>query len=153
MKLTTKGKFAVTAVLDMALNIGDDLLPVTLHHISKRQGISLSYLEQLFVKLRREGLVKSFKGPGGGYVLDRELRQISVSQIIRAVDDDLDARTCHGMKNCRGGTKKCLTHDLWNGLTNYIYEYLDHVTLHDLVENHKNMDRKTGFDVVSFLKA
>ena len=138
MKLTTKGKFAVTAILDIAMNKLESEEPITLNHISKRQGISLSYLEQLFVKLRRSGVVKSYKGPGGGYTLVKSMDQISVSEIIKAVDDDLDARSCHGMKNCRG-KNQCLTHDLWNNLTHHVYDYLGKITIHDLVmRNSKN---------------
>lgn len=132
MKLTTKGKFAVTALLDMALN-GNDT-PITLYNISERQGISLSYLEQLFVKLRRSGLVKSYKGPGGGYILTKELSDVSISEIIKVVDDDMDARACRGMMNCKDN-QKCLTHDLWDGLTKYVYDYLERVTLQDLIAN------------------
>lgn len=132
MKLTTKGKFAVTALLDMALN-GNDT-PITLYNISERQGISLSYLEQLFVKLRRSGLVKSYKGPGGGYILTKELYDVSISEIIKVVDDDMDARACRGMMNCKDN-QKCLTHDLWDGLTKYVYDYLERVTLQDLIAN------------------
>lgn len=130
MKLTTKGKFAVTALLDIA--IYSDKNPMTLYAISERQGISISYLEQLFVKLRRFGMVKSYKGPGGGYVLAREVDKIRVSEIIKAVDDDMDARTCNGMRNCHDNNQ-CLTHDLWNGLTTHVYRYLDNITLHDLL--------------------
>ena len=134
MKLTTKGKFAVTAMLDIAMYSENNIKPVNLFHISERQSISLSYLEQLFVKLRKNGLVKSYKGPGGGYVLGNSLEKLSVSEIIRAVDDDMDARTCRGNKNCRDN-KKCITHDLWNGLTKEIYQYLDNISLGDLVTN------------------
>ncbi|MFN7094801.1 MAG: Rrf2 family transcriptional regulator, partial [Burkholderiales bacterium] len=96
MKLTTKGKFAVTALLDIALYSDCDTTPMTLQNISERQGISISYLEQLFVKLRRYGMVKSYKGPGGGYVLAKELHKLSIAEIIKAVDEDMDARTCRG---------------------------------------------------------
>ncbi|MDQ5921350.1 MAG: Rrf2 family transcriptional regulator, iron-sulfur cluster assembly transcription factor [Pseudomonadota bacterium] len=135
MKLTTKGKFAVTALLDIA--IYSNSTPMTLCTISERQGISVSYLEQLFVKLRRFGMVKSYKGPGGGYVLAKDLNKISVSEIIKAVDDDMDARSCNGMRNCNSNNKQCLTHDLWNGLTNHVYNYLDNITLNDLVSQSK----------------
>jgi Rrf2 family iron-sulfur cluster assembly transcriptional regulator len=133
MKLTTKGKFAVTALLDIAI-YGGDGKPMTLYAISDRQGISISYLEQLFVKLRRQGMVKSYKGPGGGYVLSKNLDQLKISEIIKAVDDDMDARNCHGMKNCKDNNK-CLTHDLWNDLTKHVYTYLDSVSLQSLVNN------------------
>ena len=137
MKLTTKGKFAVTALLDIAL-YGSDSKPMTLYAISDRQGISISYLEQLFVKLRRQGMVKSYKGPGGGYILSKGLEQLKISEIIKAVDDDLDARSCHGMKNCREKNNQCLTHNLWSGLTNHVYDYLDKISLLDLLENPSN---------------
>lgn len=149
MKLTTKGKFAVTAILDMAINKLESEAPITLHHISKRQGISLSYLEQLFVKLRRSGVVKSYKGPGGGYALVKSMDQISVSEIIKAVDDDLDARSCHGMKNCRG-KHQCLTHDLWNNLTDHVYDYLGKITIHDLVIE-KSKNKETTVNEVTFI--
>ncbi len=132
MKLTTKGKFAVTAMLDIA--IYSDNSPITLYAISERQGISISYLEQLFVKLRRFGMVKSYKGPRGGYMLAREMNKISISEIIKAVDDDMDARSCNGLKNCHSNNK-CLTHDLWNGLTNHVYQYLEGITLKDLIKS------------------
>ena len=132
MKLTTKGKFAVTALLDIAIYSEDNKKPITLYNISERQNISLSYLEQLFVKLRKNQVVKSYKGPGGGYVLMRSLEDIHISQIIKAVDDDMDARTCRGNQNCRD-KKKCLTHDLWAGLTTEMYGYLDKITLKDLL--------------------
>lgn len=135
MKLTTKGKFAVTALLDMALNSNNSTIsPITLYNISERQGISLSYLEQLFVKLRRSGLVKSYKGPGGGYILAKDLDQVSIFDIIKIVDDDMDARSCRGMMNCKEN-HRCLTHDLWEGLTNHVYSYLEKVTLKDLITN------------------
>lgn len=132
MKLTTKGKFAVTALLDIAIYSEDNSKPITLYNISQRQDISLSYLEQLFVKLRKNDVVKSYKGPGGGYVLSRRLDDIPISEIIKAVDEDMDARTCRGKSNCRDNSK-CLTHDLWAGLTNAMYVYLDKITLKDLL--------------------
>ena len=132
MKLTTKGKFAVTALLDIAIYSEDNKKPITLYNISERQNISLSYLEQLFVRLRKNQVVKSYKGPGGGYVLMRDLDQIPISEIIEAVDEDMDARTCRGKGNCKDNTK-CLTHDLWAGLTNEMYGYLDKITLKDLL--------------------
>ena len=138
MKLTTKGKFAVTALLDIAIYSEKQANPMTLHTISERQGISISYLEQLFVKLRRFGMVKSYKGPGGGYVLAREVNEIRVSEIIKAVDDDMDARSCSGMRNCREENKQCLTHELWNGLTEHVYTYLDKITLKDLIPTKQN---------------
>ena len=130
MRLTTKGRFAVTAMLDLAMHETDK--PVTLAGISERQGISLSYLEQLFSRLRRNGLVKSVRGPGGGYKLAKLKAEISVSQIIAAVDELIDATQCGGQENCRG-EQRCMTHDLWASLNSKILEYLSGVTLSDLV--------------------
>lgn len=132
MKLTTKGKFAVDALLDIAIYSGNS--PVNLHDISTRQKISISYLEQLFVKLRKSGLVKSYKGPGGGYTLAVDKSLIKISAIIKSVEDDLDARSCHGMKNCRE-QGQCLAHNLWNNLTSYIFDYLDTITLDDVTKS------------------
>ena len=130
MRLTTKGRFAVTAMLDLAMHGGKR--PVTLAGISQRQSISLSYLEQLFGKLRRHTLVESVRGPGGGYTLARELDKVSVADIITAVDEPLDATQCGGKENCRD-EQRCMTHDLWATLNNKMYEYLDSVKLSDLV--------------------
>jgi Rrf2 family iron-sulfur cluster assembly transcriptional regulator len=130
MRLTTKGRFAVTAMLDLALRGGKN--PVTLAGISERQDISLSYLEQLFSRLRRHELVESVRGPGGGYYLARPLADLSVADIIRAVDEPIDATQCGGKENCHD-EHRCLTHDLWMGLNAHIYDYLDNVTLASLV--------------------
>ena len=130
MRLTTKGRFAVTAMLDLALRGGKN--PVTLAGISERQDISLSYLEQLFSRLRRHELVESVRGPGGGYFLTKPLADVSVADIIRAVDEPIDATQCGGKENCHD-EHRCLTHDLWVGLNAHIYEYLDNVTLASLV--------------------
>ena len=130
MRLTTKGRFAVTAMLDLALHGGKR--PVTLAGISQRQSISLSYLEQLFGKLRRHTLVESVRGPGGGYTLARELAKVSVADIITAVDEPLDATQCGGKENCQD-EQRCMTHDLWATLNDKMYEYLDSVKLSDLV--------------------
>ena len=130
MRLTTKGRFAVTAMLDLAMRGGKN--PVTLAGISERQDISLSYLEQLFSRLRRHELVESVRGPGGGYYLARSLGDVSVADIIRAVDEPIDATQCAGKENCRD-EHRCLTHDLWVGLNNHIYDYLENVTLASLV--------------------
>lgn len=131
MKLTTKGKFAVDALLDIAIHSNNT--PVNLNDISKRQNISVSYLEQLFVKIRKSNLVKSIKGPGGGYILAREKSLINIAEIINAVEDDMDARSCQGMKNCRE-QGQCLAHNLWNGLTDYISDYLAKITLDDVIK-------------------
>jgi Rrf2 family iron-sulfur cluster assembly transcriptional regulator len=130
MRLTTKGRFAVTAMLDLALNSGRG--PVTLSGISQRQGISLSYLEQLFGRLRRHALVESVRGPGGGYCLARPTTAMSVADIIVAVDEPLDATQCGGKENCHD-ERRCMTHDLWARLNEKMYEYLESVKLSDLV--------------------
>jgi len=134
MRLTTKGRFAVTAMVDLALRDGRS--PVTLAEISSRQKISLSYLEQLFGKLRRHALVDSVRGPGGGYRLAKETGQISVADIILAVDEPIDATQCGGKQNCHD-EQKCLTHDLWATLNDRIFDYLVSVTLRQLVESHR----------------
>lgn len=130
MRLTTKGRFAVTAMLDLALHETDR--PVTLADISERQSISLSYLEQLFSRLRRSGLVKSVRGPGGGYRIAIKHTEISVSSIINAVDEEIDATQCGGKENCRD-ERRCMTHDLWSSLNHKILEYLSNISLADLV--------------------
>jgi Rrf2 family iron-sulfur cluster assembly transcriptional regulator len=130
MRLTTKGRFAVTAMLDLALR--QDNGPVTLAGVAERQRISLSYLEQLFGKLRRQELVASVRGPGGGYCLARDARNISVAQIITAVDEPLDATQCGGKENCLD-EHRCMTHDLWSSLSRRMYDYLDSVNLHELM--------------------
>lgn len=137
MRLTTKGRFAVTAMIDLALRQSDG--PVTLAGISERQKISLSYLEQLFGKLRRRDLVASVRGPGGGYRLAKPLPQISVADIIFAVDEPIDATQCGGMGNCADDDQPCMTHDLWTNLNARMYEYLDSVSLLSLVEKQREV--------------
>jgi len=134
MKLTTKGRFAVTAMLDLAMR--QNRGPVTLAAISERQHISLSYLEQLFGKLRRAKLVSSVRGPGGGYNLAQGPQQITVADIVTAVDEPLDATQCGGKENCHE-ERRCMTHDLWATLNEKMYDYLTSVTLADLVA-HQN---------------
>ncbi|HEX7026089.1 MAG TPA: Fe-S cluster assembly transcriptional regulator IscR [Gammaproteobacteria bacterium] len=134
MRLTTKGRYAVTAMLDLAVHHSEG--PVALADISERQGISLSYLEQLFAKLRKNGLVASTRGPGGGYNLNREAGQIAVADVIAAVDEAVDATRCGGSKNCQGGEARCLTHDLWEDLSDQIRNFLSGVSLADLVNRH-----------------
>lgn len=139
MRLTTKGRFAVTAMLDLAINESQDIensKPVTLAAISERQDISLSYLEQLFSKLRRQGLVKSVRGPGGGYNLAKAYTDISVSEIINAVDEQIDATQCGGNENCKEDGP-CMTHDLWSALNTKILEYLSGVSLADMVASQR----------------
>ena len=134
MRLTTKGRFAVTAMLDLAMR--DVNGPVTLAGISERQGISLSYLEQLFGKLRRAELVDSVRGPGGGYCLARLVEDITVADIIIAVDEPLDATQCGGHENCHDN-HRCMTHDLWTDLNKTIFAYLANVTLASLVDKQR----------------
>ena len=130
MKLTTKGRYAVSAMLDLALH--NDQAPVKLAEISARQKISLTYLEQLFGKLRKKGLVESIRGPGGGYRLALNADDITPAHVIYAVDEPIDATLCGGQQNCAGDTR-CLTHDLWMGLNLNIAEYLNGISLGELV--------------------
>lgn len=130
MKLSTKGRYAVTAMMDLALH--DHHGPVTLADISQCQGISLSYLEQLFSKLRKQGLVEGVRGPGGGYRLGKPANNISIAQIINAVDENIDATRCLGDENCHGG-QRCLTHQLWSDLSDRLYDFLDNLTLADFI--------------------
>jgi len=130
MKLTTKGRYAVTAMLDLALHAQAE--PVSLAEISSRQEISLSYLEQLFSRLRKHELVSSTRGPGGGYRVARSLDKVAVSEIIKAVNESVDATQCAGKENCHSHGR-CLTHDLWEGLSEQIEEFLSGVSLQDLI--------------------
>jgi Rrf2 family transcriptional regulator, iron-sulfur cluster assembly transcription factor len=130
MRLTTKGRFAVTAMVDLAMR--QTRGPVTLAAISERQHISLSYLEQLFGRLRRRKLVSSVRGPGGGYRLAQPMQGVSVADIVIAVDEPLDATQCGGKENC-ADDKRCMTHDLWATLNKKMHEYLSSVSLADLV--------------------
>ena len=134
MRLTTRGRFAVTAMLDLALRDAGE--PVALYQISARQNISLSYLEQLFGKLRRHRLVSSVRGPGGGYRLARRHDQVSIAEILLAVDEPLDATLCAGRENCDEG-RRCLTHDLWADLNRRVLDYLGSVTLGELVADER----------------
>lgn len=131
MRLTTKGRYAVTAMLDLAVHAVN--APVPLADISQRQGISLSYLEQLFARLRKEGLVDSARGPGGGYKLSRSAAEISVVQVISAIDETVEATRCGGLANCQDG-EPCLTHELWTDLSRQIYDFLSGINLAQLVE-------------------
>ncbi|WP_432696510.1 Fe-S cluster assembly transcriptional regulator IscR [Marinobacterium sp. YM272] len=130
MRLTTKGRYAVTAMLDLALHEGKG--PISLADISERQGISLSYLEQLFAKLRRNNLVHSVRGPGGGYQLKRERGEINVAEVIDAVNESVDATGCRSTGNCQSG-EVCLTHHLWCDLSDQIHNFLSDISLADLV--------------------
>ncbi|SDZ94695.1 Fe-S cluster assembly transcriptional regulator IscR [Alkalimonas amylolytica] len=131
MRLTSKGRYAVTAMLDVALHHSSG--PVSLADISERQGISLSYLEQLFARLRKRGLVSSVRGPGGGYQLGREAAKIAVAEVISAVDESIDATRCQGKSDCQGGVR-CLTHSLWSDLSQRIEDFLTSISLAELVE-------------------
>ena len=130
MRLTTKGRYAVTAMLDLALHTNHG--PVSLSDISQRQGISLSYLEQLFAKLRKEALVTSVRGPGGGYLLSRANSEIFVAQIVDAVNESVDATGCKGRSDCQSG-HTCLTHHLWCDLSDQIHDFLSQISLEKLV--------------------
>ena len=130
MRLTTKGRYAVTAMLDLALHQG--VGPITLADIASRQGISLSYLEQLFSRLRRRELVASVRGPGGGYTLGRSADGIFVAEVITAVDENVDTTRCGGASNCQDN-QRCLTHDLWHDLSARIHDYLNQISLQDLM--------------------
>ena len=143
MRLTTKGRFAVTAMIDLALHHGSG--PVTLAEISGRQKISLSYLEQLFGKLRRHQLVESVRGPGGGYCLARDMDKVTVTDIILEVDEPIDATQCGGKENCHDDGK-CLTHDLWAALNERIFDYLGGVSLRQLADSQraKETARQSG---------
>ncbi|MCF2949671.1 Fe-S cluster assembly transcriptional regulator IscR [Paraglaciecola aquimarina] len=134
MKLTSKGRYAVTAMLDVSLH--SQRGPVSLADISERQEISLSYLEQLFSRLRKESLVDSVRGPGGGYKLGRNAGEISIGEVIRAVNESVDATKCQGLAGCQGG-KRCLTHNLWEGLSDRISVFLDGITLGELMQQHE----------------
>ncbi len=140
MRLTTKGRFAVTAMLDLAIRGGRG--PITLSAISERQKISLSYLEQLFGKLRKNNVVASVRGPGGGYCLARPANKISIVDIVIAVDEPLDATNCGTTGNCNDG-KPCMTHDLWSGLNDKIHAYLASVSLQQLVDGQAKSHAET----------
>ncbi|WEJ61997.1 Rrf2 family transcriptional regulator [Thiomicrorhabdus lithotrophica] len=142
MKLTSKGRYAVTAMIDIALN--QDKGAITLSIISERQGISLSYLEQLFAKLKKAGLVSSARGPGGGYRLSRIPAEISISEIIRAVDESVDARKCGGKSNCNGG-EQCLSHELWTELSSTIDTFLKSITLQSVVDKKQANLKEVSF--------
>tara|TARA_R110000772_G_scaffold154917_1_gene265978 strand:+ start:241 stop:687 length:447 start_codon:yes stop_codon:yes gene_type:complete len=145
MRLTTKGRYAVTAMLDLSLNYGQG--SITLADISDRQGISLSYLEQLFARLRKQELVSSTRGPGGGYRLSRAADEISVLDVISAVDEKVDSTACEGKTNC-SGEEACLSHELWTSLSEQISLYLSDISLGQVVRNHQSS--KNCEKVISF---
>ncbi len=131
MRLTTKGRYAVTAMMDLAIH--DRSGPVTLTEIAASQHISLSYLEQLFAALRKAGLVRGLRGPGGGYRLAKPAHEISIARIIAAVDEKVDVTRCGGDENCQEG-ERCLTHTLWSQLSRQLYDFLDRITLGEAIE-------------------
>ncbi len=133
MQLTTKGRYAVTAMLDLASS--KSAKPVTLDMISQRQNISLSYLEQLFAKLRKASLVKSIRGPGGGYLLNVSAENVTLTQIIEAVDENIDLRRCHGLRNCLRG-KQCLSHHLWCEVSDQIRGFLSTRNLQQVIDDY-----------------
>jgi Rrf2 family iron-sulfur cluster assembly transcriptional regulator len=134
MKLTSKGRYAVTAMLDVALHSRNG--PVSLADISERQEISLSYLEQLFARLRKEQLVSSVRGPGGGYKLGRPANDIAVGEVIRAVNESVDATRCKGIADCQGG-ERCLTHTLWQDLSDRISQFLNGISIGELMKTNE----------------
>ncbi len=147
MRLTTKGRYAVTAMLDLSLNYG--IKPITLSDISERQGISLSYLEQLFAHLRRHGLVSSSRGPGGGYRLSRSAEEVTVLDVISAVDEKVETTLCEGKGNCQGD-EQCLSHEIWHSLSEQIKSYLASITLGQVVKNHQRSQKGTADKVIKF---
>ena len=146
MRLTTKGRFAVTAMIDLGLR--QHLGPVTLASISQRQDISLSYLEQLFGRLRRHELVASTRGPGGGYTMGRSMSEVSVADVICAVDEPLDATQCAGKENC-DNDQRCMTHDLWSNLNRVMIDYLDSVSLQQLVDEQRERLASKGVAIAA----
>lgn len=139
MRLSTKGRYAVTAMLDLALNGAKG--PVTLAEISENQGISLSYLEQLFAALRAKELVRGIRGPGGGYYLGKSAGEISIANIICAVDEWVEFTHCGGRENCNHGAR-CLTHNLWDDLSNEIFSFLSNITLEELIKRNAEAARR-----------
>jgi len=148
MKLTTRGRFAVTALLDLAMQRSKG--PVKLAEISKRQQISLSYLEQLFTKLRQRKLVDSVRGPGGGYCLAKKMEHVSVADIILAVDEPIDSTQCGGKENCHNDNK-CMTHDLWKNLNALIFDHLGSINLKQLVDEQK-LNKENIIEIVDIRK-
>lgn len=149
MRLTTKGRFAVTAMIDLAMRQHQG--PVTLAGISQRQKISLSYLEQLFGKLRRHELVESTRGPGGGYTLARSAKDVTVADIIFAVDEPIDATQCGGKENCVEDGQ-CMTHELWSNLNKKIVEFLDSVSLAEMVDQQRSRETRQAPRQISVLR-
>ena len=148
MRLTTRGRFAVTALLDLAMQHSKK--PIKLAEISKRQQISLSYLEQLFTKLRKRKLVNSVRGPGGGYCLAKKMEHVSVADIILAVDEPIDSTQCGGKENCHNDNK-CMTHDLWKNLNALIFDHLDSINLKQLVDEQK-LNKESIIEIIDIRK-
>lgn len=149
MRLSTKGRYAVTAMLDLALH--HEQGPVTLADISENQGISLSYLEQLFARLRKHGLVEGLRGPGGGYRLSRPPQDISVAEVITAIGEGIDATLCDGNEDCQDG-ERCLTHELWTRLGKEIFDFLNGITLASFLERvdgNEVQQPQDGFEVAA----
>lgn len=146
MRLTTKGRYAVTAMLDLSLNYGGS--SITLADISNRQGISLSYLEQLFARLRKHDLVSSTRGPGGGYRLSRAADEITVFDVMSAVDEKVDNTACEGKSNCHDG-ERCLSHHLWQSLSENIRQYLAEITLAQVVQDYE-LSKDRNDQVIKF---
>jgi Rrf2 family transcriptional regulator, iron-sulfur cluster assembly transcription factor len=144
MRLTTRGRFAVTALLDLAMQRNKG--PVKLAEISKRQQISLSYLEQLFTKLRQRKLVNSVRGPGGGYCLAKKMEHVSVADIILAVDEPIDSTQCGGKENCHNDNK-CMTHELWKNLNALIFDHLGSINLRQLVDE-QNLNKESIIEII-----
>jgi Rrf2 family iron-sulfur cluster assembly transcriptional regulator len=152
MRLSTKGRYAVTAMLDLAIHHAEG--PVTLAGISENQGISLSYLEQLFARLKKHGLVEGLRGPGGGYRLSRKPEDISVAEVITAIGEGIDVTSCAGNENCQDG-ERCLTHELWTKLGNEIYDFLNGITLASFIQRddvHEVIRRQQGEVSLSALR-
>ena len=149
MRLTTKGRYAVTAILDVALYECNG--PVSVSDVAERQGLSPSYLEKLFSNLKKKGLVAGRKGPGGGYKLTESSHLITIANVIDAVNETVDATKCGGSKNCRG-QGRCITHDLWAGLSNEIRNFLEGVSLSQLVAQQKNKTKITNENILKSIK-
>lgn len=136
MNLTTKGRYAVMSMVDLSMQSGQK--PVVLADIASRQNIAVSYLEQIFMKLRKASLVKSIRGPGGGYILARPMEKIAISEIVKAVDESIKMTRCDKSKGCAINNSKCVTHHLWQGLGNTIYQYLNSISLGDVCMDNLN---------------
>ncbi|MEC8562057.1 MAG: Rrf2 family transcriptional regulator [Pseudomonadota bacterium] len=149
MRLTTKGRYAVTAILDVALYECNG--PVSVSDVAERQGLSPSYLEKLFSNLKKKGLVAGRKGPGGGYKLTESSHLITIANVIDAVNETVDATKCGGSKNCRG-QGRCITHDLWAGLSNEIRNFLEGVSLSQLVAQQKNKTKITNENILKSIR-